>query len=150
MIDFSSTTPFRLAREVAAAGQSVPSIYLLVCDDRSTAAVQADLEAEIKIQLGFELQSVVASEVRAEKLEDTFKQSAANWSIIFLIFDRWLPKLIDSIDRNVVLLARAGTVLVLANRQVAERILATAPNLRNRITDVLSIEPDEALRGTRA
>lgn len=150
MIDFSSTTPFRLARELAVAGQSAPSLYLLVCDDRSTGAVQADLVAEIEIQLGFKAQSVRASDVRPEKLEDTFKQSAADWSIVLLIFDRWLPKLVDSIDRNVVLLTQAGTVLLIANRQIAERVLVGAPNLRNRITDVLCIEPDEALRGTRA
>ena len=150
MIDFSPTTPFRLARELAAAGQSAPSIYLLVCDDRSTDAVRADLLAEIEIQLGFKVQSVRASEVRPEKLEDTFKQSPDDWSMVFLIFDRWLPKLVDSIDRNVVLLTRAGTVLLLANRQITERVLAACPNLRNRITDVLSIEPDEALRGPRA
>ena len=150
MIDFSPTTPFRLVRELAAAGQSAPSIYLLVCDDRSTGVVRSDLVAEIEIQLGFKVQSLAASRVRPDKLEDGLKQSGTDWSIVLLIFDHWLPKLTESIDRNVVLLTRAGTVLLLANPKIAERVLAAAPNLRNRITDVLSIKPDEALEGTRA
>ena len=37
-------------------------------------------------------------------------------------------------------------MLLLADFEVAERTLAAAPNLRNRLADVLLIKPDDVLR----
>src|SRR5579863_9177365 len=147
MIDFSPTTPFRLARRLAAAGQDTPSIYLLICKAPAMDAVRADLAAEVEIQLGSKLRTLLGSDVRPELLDDAFKHDTI-WLISLVTLNRWLPTLVDSLDRNIVLLARARTaVLLLATPEVAERALASAPNLRNRITDVLSIGPDEALGG---
>jgi hypothetical protein len=142
MIDFSVTTPFRLVRMLATAGYNTPSIYLLICEAVALEAVQADTEAELKVQLGLSLRSLPASGVRPERIEDALG-SEASGTIPLVILDQWLPKLVASFDRNVVLLATNGTVLLLGTREIAERTLAAAPNLRNRVTDVLSIRPDQ-------
>jgi hypothetical protein len=101
-------------------------------------AVRADVGAEVGVQLGIDLKSVAASEVKPENLEELFIAEAVQ-PIVMVTLDQWLPRLVDSLDRNVVLLTRAGTALLLANQEIAERILAAAPDLRNRITDILSI-----------
>ena len=67
--------------------------------------------------------------------------------MVLVTLDRWIPKLIDSLDRNIVLATSAGAVFLLTNEEIANRILAAAPNLRNRLTDVVSIAPDEAIGG---
>ncbi|MCX6636963.1 MAG: hypothetical protein NT090_18055 [Acidobacteria bacterium] len=124
-------------------------MYLLICEAGAMDAVRADLTAEVQVQLGFDIRFLTASEVRPEKLEDAFLEDAVR-PVVLITLDRWLPKLIDSLDRNVVVLTRAGTVLLLADRQIAERALAAAPNLRSRIADVLAITPDEAFGGARS
>jgi len=105
-------------------------------------AVRTDLEAEVQVQLGVDLRSLSSAEVQPERLGDVFSHGTA-WPVILITLDRWLPKLADSFDRNIVLLARSGTVLFVAGRDIAERVLAAAPNLRNRLTDILLITPDE-------
>lgn len=149
MIDFSATTPFRLVRRLAAAGQDTPSVYLLVCDAAAVDAVRADIAAEVEVQLGFKVRSLAASEVLPERLEDAFTAETVR-PVVLVTLDRWLPRLVDSFDRNIVLLTRAGIVLLLASQVIAERALAAGPNLRNRLTDVLSIKPDEAFGDARA
>ena len=149
MSDFSPTTAFRLVRGLAAAGQDAPCLYLLICEAGAMDAVRADLTAEVQVQLGFDIRLLTASEVRPEKLEEAFVGDAVRPVILFTL-DRWLPKLIDSLDCNVVVLTRAGTVLLLADRQIAERALAAAPNLRSRLADVLAIAPDQAFGGARS
>ncbi len=131
------------------AGQEVPSVYLLILEPATAMAIQADLAAEVQVQLGTTLRSLVASEMEPERLDDAFRQDV-EWSVVLIAVDRWVPKLIDSIDRNVVLLTNAGTVLLVANRELAERVLTAAPNLRNRLTDVLAISPDEVFGGVPA
>ena len=143
MTDFSPTTPFGLVRRLAAAGQGSPSLYLLISEAGAIDAVQADLAAEVQVQLGVNLRSLTASEVRPERLEDAFRAESVS-PVVLLTLDRWTPKLIDSLDRNIVLVARTGPVLLLTNSELAERALAAAPNLRNRLTDVLTIRPEEA------
>ena len=112
-------------------------------------AVRADLTDEVQVQLGFDIRFLTASEVRPEKLGEAFVRDAVR-PVILITLDRWLPKLIDSLDCNVVVLTRAGTVLLLADRQIAERALAAAPNLRSRLADVLAIAPDQAFGGARS
>ena len=141
MTDFSTTTPFGLVRRLAAAGQDSPSVYLLISEAAVIDAVQADLRAEVQVQLGIELRSRAASEVQPERLEDAFAADSVS-PVVLITLDHWAPKLIDSIDRNIVLVTSTGPVLLLANFELAERALAAAPNLRNRLTDVLAIRPD--------
>jgi len=149
MIDFSATTPFGLVRRLAAAGQESPSVYLLISEAAAIDAVQADIAAEVQVQLGVNLRSLAASEVRPERLEDAFGADSMS-PVVLITLDHWVPKLIDSLDRNIVLVIRAGPVLLLANFEIAERALAAAPNLRNRLTDVLAIRPDESVGGSPA
>ncbi len=63
MIDFSTTTAFGLVRRMAALGQNAPSIYLLICESTDLEAVQADLAAEVEVQLATEIRSLDASVV---------------------------------------------------------------------------------------
>ena len=83
------------------------------------------------------------------RLEDAFTPDTVS-PLILITLDKWLPKLVGYFDRNIVLLTRAGTVLLVASRKIAERVLAVAPNLRNRLTDVLLVKPDEALGDPQA
>jgi len=149
MIDFSRVTPFRLVRRLAAAGQGSASMYLLIADTADIARVQADVSAEVQVQLGVNLRSLTASELRPEGLEDAFRADTG-WPAVLLTLDRWVPKLVDALDCNVVLVTRSGAVLLLAKNEIAERVLTAAPNLRNRLTDVLAISPDEAFGGVSA
>lgn len=148
-MDFATTTPFQLARRLAAAGQGSSSVYLLISEAGGIEAVEADVTAEVEVQLGVNLRRLTASEVRLDRLEDAFR-SGADWPVMLLNLNRWVPKLIRSLDRNIVLVTRAGAVLLLANPDVAQRLLEKAPNLRNRLTDVLIIKPDDAFGGGRA
>jgi hypothetical protein len=143
MIEFARTTPFRFVRGLATAGEQVPSLYLLVCDGSAMDAVRADLTAEVRVQLGLDVRCLTASEVLPEMLEDSTRP------VLLITLDRWTPGLITFLDRNVVLLTRVGAVVLLADRQVAERVLAKAPNLRSRLADILTISPDEVFGGVR-
>ncbi len=131
------------------AGQDAPCLYLLICEAGAMNAIRADLTDEVQVQLGFDIRFLTASEVRPEKLEEAFAGDAVR-PVTLITLDRWLPKLIDSLDCNIVVLTRAGTVLLLADRQIAERALTAAPNLRSRLADVLAITPDEAFGGARS
>jgi hypothetical protein len=146
MIDFSATTPFGLVRRLAAAGQNTPSVHLLIAEGAAMDSVQAEIAVEVQVQLGFNVRSIAASEMLPERLQEVFTP-ATNRHVVLIYLDRWLPKLVDSLDRNVVLLTRPGVVLLLANHKIGERTLAAAPNLRNRLTDVLAIQPEEVFAG---
>jgi hypothetical protein len=146
MTDFRAVTPFEVVRRLALAGRETPSVYLLILEPATETTVEADLTAETQAQLGTQLRSLVASEVQPKRLEDVFRLDAEA-PVLLIMVDRWVPRLIDSIDRNVVLLSRAGTVLLLAKRELAEQLLNAAPNLRNRLTDVLAISPDKVFGG---
>lgn len=149
MSDFGHSTAFGFVRRLAATGVGCPSMYLLLSESSAIEAVQADLVAEIEVQLGSEIRMRVASEVAPEKLEQAFLPSGAP-AVTLVRFDRWVPQLVQSLDRNVVLLTRAGVVLLLSTMDLGRRTLAAAPNLRSRITDVLSLTPDEGVGGRRA
>jgi hypothetical protein len=146
MIDFSTTTTFEVVRRVAAAGLGVPSIYVLICEPGVLRAVQEDLAAEIEVQLGSELRSLDASNITFDVLLEA-NAHAKGPGIVLLAMRRWEQNLVDSIDRNIVLLTDSGPLILLTSFDVAERILAKAPNLRSRLADVLLIGPDEALGG---
>jgi len=58
---------------------------------------------------------------------------------------------VDSIDRYAPFLVQDGGQLVLiADQGLAERILRSAPNLRNRLTDIFQVEPDDMSAGDAA
>ena len=149
MTDFSATIAFGLIRRLAAAGTDTPSLYLLISDTGATRAIEADIAAEVQLQLGLGLRSLVAAEMRLDRLEETFKRDPDR-PVTLITLDHWLPKLVTALDRNVVSLTRGGAVLLLANQAIAERLLSAAPNLRNRLSDVLAIRPDEAFGGPMA
>jgi hypothetical protein len=144
MTDFSTATAFGLVRRIAAAGQDNPAIYLLISETSAIDALQADLSAEVQVQLGIELRSLAASDIQPDKLEEAF----AHAGVVLITLDRWTPYFIQSLDRNIVWVTNTGPVLLLATFDVAERALALAPNLRNRLTDVLVIRPDESFGDT--
>jgi hypothetical protein len=148
MTEFSATTPFRLVRRLAAVGQDTPSVYLLICDAGEMDMVLADMAAEVQTQLGLNLRPLSASELRPESLEALAKHHAGDLVVVTL--DHWLPTLVSSFDRNIVLFTAGGTVVLLAIRDIAERMLRGAPNLRNRLTDVLVLIPDGVLGDSRA
>lgn len=131
------------------AGREVPSVYLLIVEPATTAGIETDLLAEIQIQLGTRVRSLVASALQPERLDDAFRQEA-DQPVILISIDRWVPKLIHSMDSNVVLLTQGGALLLLADRELAERVLSAAPNLRSRLADVLEMTPDSVFGGLSA
>lgn len=146
MIDFSRTTAFGLVRRMAILGGSAPAIYLLISRPSDVEAVRADLAAEVDIQLAVQLDFLEPSIPALEKwLNSSVSRNARE--VVLLALGRPEQKVISFLDRNVVLMAQRGQVLVLTERSVGERMLAGAPNLRNRIADVLAIDPDDALSG---
>ena len=149
MTEFSPTTAFRLVRRLAAIGQDKASLYLLISDTAAIQAVRADIAAEVEVQLGVRLQAFAAEEVRPDKLEDVFTRDGGS-PVTLIALDRWIAELVRALDRNIVLLTGTGAVLLLANHKAAEQTLRAAPNLRSRLTDILTISPDEAFRGVPA
>jgi hypothetical protein len=146
MTAFSPTNAFRLLRRLAAVGLDTPSLYLLISEAPNIQAIQADITAEAQVQLGVGPRELAATDVRIDRLEDASAQDPDR-QVTLITLDHWMPKLVKALDRNIVLLTRSGAVLLLAKPEVAERLLAAAPNLRNRLTDVLEIRLDEAFGG---
>ncbi|MFN0172549.1 MAG: hypothetical protein ACKV22_39725 [Bryobacteraceae bacterium] len=147
MIEFLETTPFRLVRRLAAVGLDTPSAYLFLCDESAIDGVRADLAAEVQVQLGFTLRMLIGSEMRPAELAEVLAPEPA-WPVVLVTLDRRLPKLIEALDLNVVVLTTAGAVLLLADQEIGEWALMSAPNLRNRLTDVLKVGLGEAARGS--
>ena len=146
MIDFSATIAFGLIRRLATAGTDTGSLYLLISDAGAIPAIQADIAAEVQVQIGVGVRALAPADVRFDDSQGAFAPGHDK-PVTLITLDQWLPKLVTALDRNIVLLTRSGAVLLLASRKVAERILAEAPNLRNRLTDVVEILPDEAFGG---
>ena len=149
MTGFSATTAFRLVRRLAAIGPDSPSLYLLIADAPAMQAIQADIAAEVQVQIGVTLRAFAAVDVRLDRLEDVFAQTPDS-RVTLITLDRWLSKLVTALDRNVVFLTRSGAVLLIASPEVAERLLPAAPNLRNRLTDVFAIRLEQAFEGPAA
>jgi hypothetical protein len=112
-------------------------------------AIQADIAAEVQVQIGVTLRAFAAVDVRLDRLEDVFAQTPDS-RVTLITLDRWLSKLVTALDRNVVFLTRSGAVLLIASPEVAERLLPAAPNLRNRLTDVFAIRLEQAFEGPAA
>ena len=145
MSEFPKVKPFPLVRDIATAGPQHGAIYLLICKAGAAKRVEADLAAEIDVQLDAVFHTGTASQCN---------ESWLGWrdgSIRVLHLDEWLPSLIRSLDRHAPLLVQdGGQLLLIAEKRVAERVLRSAPNLRNRLTGVFQIEPDELSAGDAA
>jgi hypothetical protein len=140
MTQFAGTTIFQLVRRLAAAGLKSPSLYLIICADADIDSVRSDLELEVRAQLGFFPRSFSASKASSDRLENIFSQDEVR-PFVLITIDHWKSGLFQSLDRNVVLLKRAGVVIFIATPTFAERALAKAPNMRNRFTDILAVKP---------
>jgi len=111
--------------------------------------LRADIEAESQVQLGYGVRVLTASELQAEGFERVFLSDEPA-PVTLVVMDRWARKLVTMLDRNVILLARGSAVLLLVSPKVAECAVASAPNLRNRLTDMLEMKIDDALGGPGA
>lgn len=147
-MDFSSITPFRLVRRLATVEPRTPSVYLLICDSSEMDAMLVELGEEVQVQLGVNMRRFAATELHPENLAVVSEHGDGD--LVLVVLDRWLPRLVRSFDRNVVLLTSGGAVVLLATPDVAERLLGASPNLRSRFTDILVLRPYAALEDLRA
>jgi hypothetical protein len=145
MSTFTATTAFGVIRRVVAMGLTSPSLYVLICERGEMEAVQDDLAAEVGVQLGSELRLLDASNLSLEQLFEAIPPDGEPRAVLLTI-RKWERRLLDSLDRNIVLVTDAGPLLLLADVEIAERMLSAAPNLRNRLADVLLIRPDDSVR----
>src|ERR1700689_1771231 len=140
MIDFATTTAFRLVRQLAT-GLRGTAMYLLIWERPMQADVVADLQAEIEGQMGNRPGIGLVSDLLGEgdlvRREDMVP-------IQVLRIDPWSPELVGLLDTNVVRLERTGVqFLFLTTDKLSEQLLEKAPNFRNRLTEVLRILPDD-------
>ncbi len=117
-------------------GQGSTSMYLLIYEEGAQSAIEADLQAEVSVQLSSGLP------IRQD-VNDLLGLPDAD-QIRVLRIDRWSPELVALLDTHVIRLERTGAqFLFLATRALVERLLVAAPNFRNRLTEVLRIVPDD-------
>jgi len=144
MIDFSTTTAFRLVRRLVM-GQGTPAMYLLIHEEGTEFLIEADLRAEVEVQMSVPLPIGRASELLGA---DAFLGLPDAGPIRALRIDRWSPELLALLDTHVIRLERTGAqFLFLTTPVLAEQLLMEAPNFRNRLTDVLRIVPDDPSGG---
>jgi hypothetical protein len=147
MSDFDHITPFSLIRGISVAGRANPAICLLICQAGAARAVEGDLLGEIRAQLDGPVHVATASEL----LGQLPVPLSPGPSIQLVYIDQWLPDLIESLDhKSASLVQDGGQLLLLAEERTAERLLQKAPNLRNRLTGVFQIEPEDLSGGGRA
>jgi len=140
MIDFATTTAFRLVRRLAL-GQGSTAMYLLIWEDAEQFAIEADLQAEAEVQLGIQLPTGSISDLLREpggvRLGDTDQIRAFR-------IENVSPELVGLLDTHVIRLERSGAqFLFLATDELSEQLLEVAPNFRNRLTEILRILPDD-------
>jgi hypothetical protein len=144
MIDFSTTTAFRLIRRLAM-GEGSTAMYLLIYEEGAQSAIEADLQAEVEVQLS----SPLAIGRVSEMLEvDNLLGLPDVGGIRVLRIDRWSPELVALLDTHVIRLEQAGAqFLFLTTLVLTEKLLGVAPNFRNRLTEILRIVPDDPSGG---
>jgi hypothetical protein len=144
MIDFSTTTAFRLVRRLVLS-QGTVGMYLLIYDDGAQFAIEADLRAEVEVQMAIRLPIGRVSEML--DVDDALGL-ADSGPIRVLRIDQWSPDLVALLDTHVIRLERTGAqFLFLTTWALAERLLVEAPNFRNRLTEILRIVPDDLSGG---
>jgi hypothetical protein len=140
MIAFTQVSPFSLVRRLGTAAWNGSSIYLLICRDEERSSVEDDLALEADAQMGIVVKTIQLSDLGNE-IDDVNKTGTK--TILSVRVDRRPPDLLTSLDRDIVRLERPGlTLLLLANEGTAGFLLASAPNLRSRVADVLAIGTD--------
>jgi hypothetical protein len=144
MIAFSTTTAFRLVRRLAM-GQGSTGMYLLIYEEGSESTIEADLLAEVEVQMASALHIGRVSQLF--DVDDALGLSEGG-PIRVLRIDRWLPELVPLLDTHVIRLERTNAqFLFLTTPALAEQLLLEAPNFRNRLTEVLRIVPDDLSGG---
>lgn len=144
MIDFSTTTAFRLVRRLAM-GQGSTAMYLLICEEGTELLIETDLRAEVEVQMSVPLTIWRASELLDAGALPRLPDPAP---IRALRIDGWSPGLLALLDTHVIRLEQTGAqFLFLTTPALAEQLLVDAPNFRNRLTDVLHIVPDDPSGG---
>ena len=147
MIEFAPITAFQLIRRIAAGEVDGSGLYLLICADPERAVIEEDLLAEYEVQLGVLPLRIVESATAQGGLNQILDAAATEPALLYVL-DRWRSDTALTMDRNVARLQQSVVkLLVLANVEVAERLLFWAPNLRSRLTDVLTII-SEAVSGS--
>ncbi len=140
MIGFSSITAFWLVRRLVLA-EETSVMYLLLHEKEIGFAVEADLQAEVEVQVGIRLQIAPLSAM----FENDDLSRPYDWEPIraFRIGDSE-DELTNRLDTHVILQERSGSqLLFLTTPALAKHILSKAPNFRNRITEVLQIVEDD-------
>lgn len=143
-MDFATTTAFRLVRRLAM-GEGSTAMYLLIYEHGQRPVIEADLGAEAEVQLGIQPPIGEVSDLLREpgglKLDDTNP-------IRILRIDHWSQELVGLLDTHVIRLERSGAqFLFLTTDKLSEKLLESAPNFRNRLTEVLRILPDDPSGG---
>jgi hypothetical protein len=144
VIDFSTTTAFRLVRRLAM-GQGISAMYLLIYEEGTELLIETDLCAEVDVQLSIPLPIGRVSELIEV---DALLGLPDSGPIRVLRIDRWSPELVTLLDTHVIRLEQTGAqFLFLTTPALAEQLLIQAPNFRNRLTDVLRVIPDDPSGG---
>jgi hypothetical protein len=118
-------------------------MYLLICEEAAQPGIEADLKAEVEVQMGSELAVGRASEHL--DVDDSLGLPDSG-PMRALRIDRWSAKIVAALDTHVVRLERTGVqFLFITTPVLAEQLLTEAPNFRNRLTEVLHIVPDAAV-----
>jgi hypothetical protein len=144
LIDFATITAFRLVRRLATA-QASTVMYLLIYEEDTESAIEADLRAEVEVQLATQL-----SIRRVSELQDLDRALLTEYAdrIRVLWIDCWLQELVDLLDSHVVRLEWTGAqFLFLTTTELSEKLLVRAPNFRSRLTEVMRITPDDPSGG---
>jgi hypothetical protein len=114
-------------------------MYLLICEEAAQPLIEADLKAEVEVQMG--------NALPIGRVSDNLGLPDFG-PIRVLRIDRWSPDIVATLDTHVVRLERTGAqFLFITSPVLAEQLLTEAPNFRNRLTEVLRIIPDAALEG---
>ena len=144
MIEFSATTAFRLVRGLALDRGST-AMYLLTYEEGTESVIEADLRAEVDVQLSL---SLPIGRVSGALDGDTLLGLPDSGAIRALRIDRWSPELVTLLDTHVIRLEQTGAqFLFLTTPALGEKLLIEAPNFRNRLTDVLRVIPDDPSGG---
>ena len=117
MVDFLKTTAFRLVRRLAT-GQGSVVFYVLIYAENDLPDIEADLRAEIQVQIGvlpaFGVASTILREGAGLILDDADP-------IRILRIDCWSPELVALLDTHVIRLERSGAqFLFLATEKLAD------------------------------
>lgn len=126
-------------------GQGSTAMYLLIYEEGAQSAIEADLKAEVEVQLSSSLTIGRVSEMLDAGNPLGLPDAG---EIRVLRIDRWSPELVALLDTHVIRLEQAGAQFIfLTTLALTEKLLSEAPNFRNRLTEILRIVPDDPSGG---